>query len=172
MSPAERSGALSSLEASANELDHAVSALQPAQWAFKPVERWSIAECVDHLAVVEERVLKALKTVDAPAASIAMTDAELLERLRDRGQPIAAPQRAYPTARSADPAATLAAFHQVRSHTIAFVTATNADLRAHAMPHPVFGPLDGYQWVITMAAHVRRHVQQIEEIKRLDGFPR
>ena len=172
MIPAERNDALSGLEASATELDHAVCNLHSAQWTFKPtIDRWSIAECVDHLAVVEERVLKALKRFDRPAEPVTMSDAQLLERLGDRSSPISAPERVHPTVRSDDGAATLAAFHRARQETIAFVSATGANLRSQAMPHPAFGLLDGHQWVITLAAHVRRHLKQIDEIKRSDCFP-
>jgi hypothetical protein len=173
MIPAERTDELSSLEASAKELDRAVYNLQPAQWTFKPtIDRWSIAECVDHLAVVEERVLNALKGRDRPAEPVSMTDAQLLERLGDRSKPIAAPELVYPTGRSGDGPATFAAFHRVRRETIAFVATTGPSLRSQTMPHPAFGLLDGYQWVITMAGHVCRHLQQIDEIKQCDQFPR
>lgn len=169
----ERNSAISDLESSAEELDGAVSHLRPAQWTFKPTnDAWSIAECVDHLAIVEERVLKHLKGLGPSAEPAAMTDAQLLERLRDRSKPIAAPQRVHPTARSTDAAASLGGFHRARSDMIAFVAATSASLRSQTMPHPAFGPLDGYQWVVLMAGHVRRHLQQIDEIKRCEGFPR
>lgn len=150
-----------------------MSDLQPTQWAFKPaIDRWSIAECVDPLAIVEERVLKGLKGLDRPAEPVAVMDAQLLERLGDRTRLIPAPKRVCPTARSGNGAATLAAFRRVRRETIAFVATTGASLRSQTMPRPAFGPLDGYQWVITMAAHVRRHLQQIDDIKRCDRFPR
>lgn len=173
MIPEERSNAVSDLESSARELDWAVSHLQPAQWTFKPaINRWSIAECVDHLAIVEERVLTHLKGLDTSVEPSAMTDAQLLERLGDRSKPIIAPERVYPTARSADAVTTLDAFHHARRDMISFVATTGATLRSQTMPHPIFGPLDAYQWVITMAAHVRRHLRQIDDIKQCEGFPR
>ena len=38
-------------------------------------------------------------------------------------------------------------------------------------PHPFFGTLDLYQWVLLSAGHTARHTQQIEEVKRSPGFP-
>lgn len=169
----ERSNAIRDLESSARELDWAVSHLQPAQWTFKPaIDRWSIAECVDHLTIVEERVLKHLRQLDTCGEPSVMTDDQLLARLLDRGKPIIAPERACPTARSGDAVATLEAFHRARKDMLSFVATTRDTLRSQTLPHPIFGPLDGYQWVITMAAHVRRHLLQIDEIKHCDGFPR
>lgn len=173
MIPEERSNAIRDLESSARELDWAVSHLQPAQWTFKPaIDRWSIAQCVDHLTIVEERVLIHLKRLDTCGEPRAMTDDQLLERLLDRSETIIAPERVHPTARSVDAVATLEAFHRGRKDTLSFVATTRDTLRSQTLPHPIFGPLDGYQWVITLAAHVRRHLLQIDEIKHCEGFPR
>jgi hypothetical protein len=35
----------------------------------------------------------------------------------------------------------------------------------------VFGPLDGYDWILAVAAHTARHTQQILEVKADPGFP-
>ena len=39
------------------------------------------------------------------------------------------------------------------------------------MEHPALGPLDGYQWVLFLAAHSVRHTKQILELKASAGFP-
>jgi hypothetical protein len=31
-------------------------------------------------------------------------------------------------------------------------------------PHPAFGPMTGYEWIAFMAAHTRRHADQIREV--------
>lgn len=37
-------------------------------------------------------------------------------------------------------------------------------------PHPMFGPLDGYQWIAFVGSHEARQAEQIEEIAAtLDG---
>jgi hypothetical protein len=46
------------------------------------------------------------------------------------------------------------------------------DLRAHVVAHPALGPLDGYQWILTVAAHTERHTKQILEVKADTRFPR
>jgi hypothetical protein len=45
-------------------------------------------------------------------------------------------------------------------------------LRAHAAPHPAFGPLDAHQWILLVAGHSARHTLQIEEVKTAAGYPK
>jgi len=42
-----------------------------------------------------------------------------------------------------------------------WVEATTLDLRAYGVPHPVFGLLDGMQWILFAAAHTERHRAQL-----------
>ena len=41
------------------------------------------------------------------------------------------------------------------------VSEANDGLRAKRLSHPVFGPLDGVQWILFIAAHTERHRAQI-----------
>ena len=59
-----------------------------------------------------------------------------------------------------------------RDKTIAWTKATTEDLRAHAAPHPAFGPLDAHQWILLVAGHSARHTAQIEEVKTAAGYPK
>jgi len=55
LSQGERDRAMSHLHATRKMFLDTVSGLTPAQWTFKPAaERWSIAECAEHIAVSEE----------------------------------------------------------------------------------------------------------------------
>jgi len=45
-------------------------------------------------------------------------------------------------------------------------------LRGRVRPHPLFGPWDGYQWLLAAASHSARHTGQICEIKADPDFPR
>ena len=53
-----------------------------------------------------------------------------------------------------------------------YVRTSNDDFRDHLGPHPVFGALDGYQWILLLSAHSERHTKQIEEVKADPGFPK
>jgi len=41
----------------------------------------------------------------------------------------------------------------------------------HVFDHPALGPLDGYEWVLAVAAHTERHTKQILEVKADANFP-
>ena len=46
------------------------------------------------------------------------------------------------------------------------------DLSGLTFPHPFFGELDAYQWLLVTGWHERRHTKQIERIQASAGFPR
>jgi uncharacterized damage-inducible protein DinB len=172
----DRVDAIDQLELSAAAFRAAIRDLSDAQWTFKPsADRWSIGECADHLVIVEERWLGLVQRLAQTAPGhepAALSDEDVVARALDRSTRIAAPERIQPTARSADRQATLAAFNAARQRSLEFVHSTDADLRARTARHPVLGALDGHQWVLAAAAHLRRHVGQIDEIKSAPGFPR
>jgi hypothetical protein len=47
----------------------------------------------------------------------------------------------------------------------AWARATTADLRAHGLPHPVFGVFDGVQWILFAAAHTDSHLPQLRALQ-------
>jgi hypothetical protein len=76
-----------------------------------------------------------------------------------------------PRGRLATQAAVLPAFEACRQPLEAEVASSSLDWRTRFGPHPLFGTLDLYQWVLLVAGHTARHTQQIEEVKRSPGFP-
>jgi len=46
----------------------------------------------------------------------------------------------------------------------ALEAASGTALGGAHFPHPIFGPLDGYQWALLAAQHQRRHLVQIRTI--------
>ena len=66
----------------------------------------------------------------------------------------------------------LTAFKEARQKHIDFAKTTQDDLRNHVFPHPVFGPMDAYQWLLVISGHSRRHTLQIEEVKADPNFPK
>ena len=58
LSPAERDHAVAELESSRKAFLEATSGLSEAQWNFKLApDRWSIAECAEHIGVTEAYIL-------------------------------------------------------------------------------------------------------------------
>jgi hypothetical protein len=44
-------------------------------------------------------------------------------------------------------------------------------LHDHFFPHFVFGDLSCAHWLMMVALHTGRHVQQIDEVKASSGYP-
>jgi hypothetical protein len=96
-------------------------------------------------------------------------DAMLLAKVPDRSNKAKAPEGAVPTGRWT-PAEALQHFRTDRA-AIAAMLRDKPGLRDHAVPHPAFGPIDGYEWILATAGHTDRHIQQIREVKADAHFP-
>src|SRR5262249_51779086 len=106
ISAAEREKAVAQLNDSRKGLLAAVSGLSEAQWKYKPgPDRWSVAEVVEHLALVEELigngVFSQLPTAPAPGSEhdAQKVDAKLEAIMPDRSTKFKAPEMIQPTGR-------------------------------------------------------------------------
>jgi hypothetical protein len=180
LSPAERDHAVAELESSRKAFLEATNGLSEAQWTFKPVpDRWSIAECSEHIAVTEVLILKlvtdqALKGPAEPEkrALVQGKDTALLTMVVDRSAKFKAPEAIQPTRRWTTSGEITKNVLENRTRTIDFINTTQEDLRDHFMDHPVFKTLDTYQWILLTSAHMRRHTAQILEVKADPNFPK
>jgi DinB superfamily len=151
--------------------------LTPEQLQYRhDASRWSVAENLEHITIVEQHILAGLtRTLQMPPdreKKPAMTDEQLLANFGRVVQPITAPERLRPTSRW--PLANLLTeFDAARHRTVEFATtaADTKELRHYFMPHPVFGELDCYQWFILAAGHSERHCNQCAAIKASTAFP-
>jgi hypothetical protein len=104
ISAIERDVATRQLDQSRKRLTHILAGLTQDQLLFRPrTERWSIAHNVDHLIMVEERVLAAIeKLLSEPPDVIknsSIGDAEVIWRLTSVIDPIQAPKQVVPNLR-------------------------------------------------------------------------
>jgi hypothetical protein len=173
---AQEQKALNQLAESRQAVLDAVKGLSPAQWTFKPTpDRWSIAEIVEHITVTQDyvkTVFAQFPQAPAPAADFdaAKVDAIIQSKMPDRSTKYKAPEPIQPTGRWS-PEETLQHF-VAGNQQIAEVFRTLPDPRNHVVPHPALGPLNGYEWVLTVAGHNQRHTAQILEVKADPHFPR
>jgi hypothetical protein len=179
LSAAEREAALKSLQATHDAFLKSIAGLSEKQWKFKPApDRWSVAEVAEHIAVSESTIFGMVqKIMTSPAtpekrAEDKMTDEQILRMIPDRSHKAQAPEFLKPTNRWATQAELTKAFEESRKATMDYVSTTNDDPRDHFGPHPVFGPLDAYQWILLISAHSERHTKQIEEVKADPNFPK
>jgi hypothetical protein len=178
LSQADRDKGVQYLEQTRDGVVAAVSGLSDAQLHFKAgPDRWSIAECLEHIALAEDFLFMNLRQnvmKAGPGAAdrdVAKIDAAVLVEIPDRSHKAQAPPQLVPTGRWT-PDETLKHFLASREQTIAFMK-TAPDLRAHAVDMPPMGQqLDGYEWLLFIAAHSKRHTEQIEEVKADPNFPK
>jgi hypothetical protein len=151
------------------------AALVPAeQWATRPEEgRWSAAELVAHLILVEKAVI-------AKAERIAQKTPKPIPLLKKMHLPVAIAKsrvvrRKAPvpvTAEMLGPKAEmLSELKGARERSVAFMEETRArDLGAYYWEHPALGMLNIYKWLEFLAAHEVRHAKQLREIA--NGLPK
>jgi hypothetical protein len=175
MTPAEREHAVVYLEETREEYGRIAKSLSQAQFHHKPAaDEWSVAEALEHIIIVESRVTDRLeKLVQQPpsGAKSTMEDETLIRTAAVRTTKIKGPEIAMPTGRWPYDSL-LEEFHTVRGRTLDFARGTKADLRRYTSPHPVFGDLDSYQWLLLIPAHCQRHLAQAREVMGSPDFPR
>ncbi len=176
MTSAERETLLKNLAESRERLLRMAQGLSSEQWHYRAEPgRWTVAECVEHITIVEGRVLafiqKTLETVPDSSKRSAMEDDAMISAVAGRRTRLQAPDLVVPTGRWPDERL-LNEFEGARQRTRDFAASTNADLRRHFFKHLAFGELDLYQWLLLIAAHCDRHRAQSEEVMASPGFPR
>jgi hypothetical protein len=173
----EKDRALQYLETTKKNVLEATKGLSEAQWNFKPApDRWSVAQVMEHIAAAEDfiRDLVKEKVMMAPAGEtgrdVKKTDEGVLMMVPDRTTKAQAPEPLVPTNRFGSPDASIKHFVESRATTVNFLKTTTG-LRDHVADSPL-GKLDGYEFVLLIAAHSERHTKQISEVKADPNFPK
>jgi hypothetical protein len=179
VSQADKDHALQYLESTKKGVLDATRGLSDAQWNFKPApDRWSVAQVMEHLAAAEDMIRglaqdQVMKTPVVPVRDTEATkkaDDAVLAMVPDRSHKAQAPEPLQPTNRFGSPVA--AQRHFVESRAITEEYLKNATgLRAHLGDSPM-GKLDGYEFVLLIAAHSERHTKQMLEVKADPNFPK
>ena len=168
MSPAERSEIIEMLEQSKEDFLAAARGLPEALATSRPEEnRWSVLECIEHVATVEGIFLGRIapgSPGEAPPADKAK-EASLAARVVDRSTRRNAPEAVLPKGQFTSLAHGLEQFHNARAKSLQFARDNAASLYSCTAAHPVFGPLNGVEAMIIIANHSRRHAEQIREAR-------
>jgi len=134
--------------------------------------RWSIAQQLEHLAIVEDGIGRLLsKLIKQVIASDAReTDSGPIRHAIDHlnvvelVHRIVAPEGVTPTGQLAASEA-LERLTAARTRLIGAVqSASGYDLAGISAPHPILGSLTAYQWALFVAHHERRHLAQIRAV--------
>jgi len=177
LTQAEKDKALQYLETTKKGVLEATKGLSEAQWNFKPApDRWSAAQVMEHIATAEDFIRGMLKEkimmapAGEPGRDVKKTDEGVLAMVPDRTTKLQAPEPLVPTNRFGSPEASVKHFVDSRATTADFLKSTTG-LRDHVADSPM-GKLDGYEFVLLIAAHSERHTKQINEVKADPNFPK
>ena len=175
MTDAERELAIGHLIDGRDALLTAIADLSDAQAHFKPdAERWSIAECAEHVAISGDALLALLQKGVANPQGVGLDPAKygrLATALVDRSRKFPAPDSIRPTGRFGSIAAARAHFLEGHERVMTYTRHCQLDLRRHFTLHPLLGEIDCFRCLLLLALHPARHAAQISEIKLDSRFP-
>jgi hypothetical protein len=177
LSQAGKDKALALLESTKKDVLDSVKDLTAAQWNFKPgPDRWSIAECMEHIAAAEDYIRgmiesNVMKAPAAPGRDTATIDAGIIANVPERKVKVQAPEPIKPTNRFGSPQNSIDHFIESRAKTEEFLKNTPG-LRDHAADSPNGQKWDAYEFILLIAAHSERHTNQIKEVKADPNYPK
>jgi len=179
ISQKERKSATNLMKDTKADVLKSVKGLSDAQLNFKAAQdRWSVKECVYHIAIAEKNLWDmlegAMKTAANPEkrSEIKLTDDQLIKIMEDRtnkvktAPPFEPQNTPYKSLNEA-----LNDFKDRRASHIKYLKSTTEDLRGHVVQMP-FGSIDCYQLSLMIASHSNRHTQQLNEVKASPDFPK
>ena len=179
MTDNDREHLLVHFEMTGQMLAEQVRGLSQAQLEFKASpDRWSIRECVSHLAVAEPDYWRDLmKQVKAPpdmqGKKSAATDADVMWYGIDRVVHTKTGGGHEKVDTYKDLSVALGKFQALRATMVEYIKTTQDDLRAHSFRFAKEDePIDCWQWMLEISTHAERHIQQIREIKADPNFPK
>lgn len=175
----ERKFAVGHLKETKNNLLQSVKGLSEAQLEFKPApDKWSIKECVYHIALSESALWGMLDATMKKEATpekrtqVKLSDEDILKGVNDRSTKRTAVEMLQPgKAPWKNTAEALDAFKADRTNHIKYTKTSTEDFRNH-MTELAFGWMDAYQVILVVSGHTARHTKQIEEIKADPAFPK
>ena len=129
--------------------------------------KWSILECVEHLAISEDYLFMQIEAShDADTQTISRSrESLILERGLDRTRTVESPDVGKPNGRFSTLTDAVQRFLTIRERTVRFVEGCDEDLRCKITSHPIIGTVNCYETLLMIAVHPLRHAKQIEETK-------
>ena len=136
-------------------------------------DRWSVAQVLDHLTMIDRRVGMGLKKWlgDAKTKGIgpenetsSVLNSVPTELIKDRSRRVQSPTEIRPRS-DIDARTAWTALESARAELrAAFLSGDGLALAKVIQPHPILGPINLYQWILFVGSHEARHTAQIREI--------
>lgn len=167
-SPQELAQAQTILESSRDELLAFCAHLAPSDWTKSDgASRWTIAQILDHLVIVERGVAALLENMVSTAA--ADPDWEVKTAAKDGRLASAAVVETRVSAVPAvlphpdpNPEALLHDFREAREHMLALAARPGVALKQYVRVHPVLGEVNALQNLRLVGYHTLRHLSQMK----------
>jgi len=162
------------LDTTRSDLGKAVADVPATRREERPAsDGWSVAEVLQHLSVIESRVVPMIAGKIAAAKDAGLgpeietspvLDSIDRARITDRSRRVTAPDMVQP--RSAGDAASIWSNLQQSRASLreAILAGDGLALTEVTQQHPVLGLINLYQWVIFVGSHEARHTAQVREI--------
>lgn len=162
-----------------------ITGMSDEQWNFRSApDRWSVAECVEHIVRTEQAVLAGIQAAAAGppnpewyaqtnGKNMLVRQAVLTRNPRGAGSPFKAPYEVSPTEHW-DRAHAIREFYKAHGALRAFVETAPRAIKNRTFPNPFpeIGMMNAHDWLTLAALHVRRHSMQIEEVQADPKYPR
>lgn len=166
---------LKRLDAVHEKLLRTVTPLDPQTFSQRPAENeWSVGDIVQHLSLVEERVVKDLeKAVTRDPQRVRFVKRLLPTSIvSSRWFKVKSPKAVTPMT-PVEKEAALKALEVARQKLRAFCEHYDqARFRKLVFKHPFLGEIDGVATISFVSYHEHRHYKQIREVLRKIGAPR
>jgi uncharacterized damage-inducible protein DinB len=152
----------------------AASAIPPERWTERPSpDRWSVAEVLEHLYMVEHSCARVIakraaeaRAAGHPAETATSSRLGALDGsdFRDRTTRREAPERVAPTGALSSDEVRSAVDRSRAELREAIAAADGLALESVRFAHARLGDLDLYQWILFIGHHEARHTAQVIEI--------
>lgn len=160
------------IEAAQKELMQIAAVIDPATASETlPGERWSIANVVEHILLVEDgicrictRLLEKARDENRPALGFAVISTAFADGLNSiAGEKKEAPDIVTPKGRKIDESLAMlneagARLNDLRPMFLAF------DSELSKFPHPFFGDMSAAEWLLLAGEHKKRHIRQMKKL--------
>jgi hypothetical protein len=158
-SNADPTDAVESLRSASIRLIDSFMTAPADAWGWSPPSGgWSISEVAEHVAISSGNILAGLEHRLQPIGAASVTDDEIPYLFYRGDEP---PDVGKPTGSWIDRVDAAAELSSRTKALMEWATASTLDLRTHGFAHPLFGRLDGVQWILFTGAHAMRHRSQI-----------
>ena len=168
----EKERAVAELNAAADRFVRTVAASPARCWSAPPAG-WSPSQMTEHVAISCDNIARLLRghLASNPIArgATGVLDVEIPYLFYRGDEP---PSVATPTGTWTDPADGARRLAASVDAIASWAASTPLDLRTVGVRHPVFGVLDGMQWLLFAAAHVERHRAQAIGVLSAADSPR